>query len=260
MIYGYIFYCMALYYSNGNKNYMKAIKYYEMAIKNGYMKAIYYLGNFYSEINDYPNAIKYYNLAIKNGDINAMCNLGYYYGEINDYSNAMKYYELAIKNNNNDSTVMFNLGICCDKLKDHLNAIKYYKMTIKNEYNAIIKKVYYIAIRNLIKIYDVTKQYEDMLTFFHEIKYEEEKIYAMQKILNLQTHVNDNAKKILLNCEIYDEIYNYKLNIFKYTLIIPQNNIDKYNQECKLLLMIAKSKLTKIPKYIIFKIMSCLFV
>ena len=54
-----------------------------MAIKLGNSNAMYNLGTYYYSIEkNYPKAVEYYEMAVKLGNSNAMNNLGYYYDNI----------------------------------------------------------------------------------------------------------------------------------------------------------------------------------
>jgi hypothetical protein len=97
-------------------------------------KSLDVLGNYYDSL-QYPteetnnNIIRYYTLAIERGSVNAMFNLGHYYYECNNYKEMLKFYLMAIETGDIDT--MYDLAIYYQNIKDFDNMRKYYLMALE---------------------------------------------------------------------------------------------------------------------------------
>ena len=88
------------------------IKYYSLAIDRGSINAMFNLGHYYYECNDYDKMLKYYLMAIELGDIDTMYDLSIYYQSIKDFDNMRKYYLMALEETEkpNHAVIMVNNG------------------------------------------------------------------------------------------------------------------------------------------------------
>ena len=137
------------YYSIEKKNYPKAIEYYEMAVEKGDSKSMHNLGYHYHIEKNYPKAIEYYMMAIEYENNKAMNNLGnYYYNIEHNYPKAIEYYTMAIEKGND--MAMSNLGHYYQYIeKNYPKAIEYYTMAIeKGNTNAMVNLGYTYIIEN----------------------------------------------------------------------------------------------------------------
>ncbi len=81
-----------------NKDFNKAIQFYEKAIQSGDVRAMNNLGFIYNyEKKDIENAVKYYQMAEKKGDIDGMNNLGILYFENNQKEKSKEIFSKAYK-------------------------------------------------------------------------------------------------------------------------------------------------------------------
>ena|GEM_PF-3894354 len=98
------------------KNYKKAIQYFEQAIQAGNSDALVNIGIMYYKGDgvkrDYKKAMQYYELSAQAGNSNALVNIGIIYhngaGVKQDYEKAMQYYELSAQTGNINA--LNNLG------------------------------------------------------------------------------------------------------------------------------------------------------
>ena len=129
---------------DGKRDYVKAKKYYEMAIKYNDATAMNNLGMLYANgqvggKRDYVKAKELFEKAIKYNNADAMYNLALLYenGHIDgtrDYVKAEELYEMAIKYNN--ASAMFNLALLyanghIDGERDYVKAKELFEMAIK---------------------------------------------------------------------------------------------------------------------------------
>ncbi len=181
---------------HNQKEYEKAVKYYELAAKQGHEEAqnnlghCYYYGNGVSQ--DYKQAVYWYELSAKQGYARAQNNLGhcYYYGRgvSQDYKQAVYWYELSAKQGY--ASAQNILGICYYNgrgvSQDYKQAVYWYELSAKQGYK--------LAINTLMSLK----------------KYEKPKIYLENGISYInfgkypQTIVTD--KKLFKNLDIISKI------------------------------------------------------
>ena len=119
-----------------NKEYKKAVVWWQKAANQGYAKSQYNLGNCYSEGLGVPqsdvNAVKWYNKAAEQEHADAQNNLGYCYikglGVPQSDENAVKWYTKAAEKGL--ASAQYNLGICYEKgqgvTQSYEKAVKWY--------------------------------------------------------------------------------------------------------------------------------------
>jgi tetratricopeptide (TPR) repeat protein len=144
-----------------NKEYDEMIYYYELAIKQGHVKAMNNLGVYYNYLdnitqNDIDKMKYYYLLAINNNNVTSMYNLGLYYKTIKDFDNMLKYFLMAINNKCQRSKDSISKLIKdLDKPEDiyslYFALIKYKHNNIINEFIIQIEKnKEFFILRNVI--------------------------------------------------------------------------------------------------------------
>jgi len=109
------------------QSYQKALEYYQLAADQGFAYAQYNLGNMYyygyGVEQSYQKAIEYFQLAADQGFVKAQHNLGYMYqygyGVEKSYQKAVQYIQLAA--DQGDSDAQHNL----DSLKSSIEYIQY---------------------------------------------------------------------------------------------------------------------------------------
>lgn len=75
----------------------KIIKYYTLSIERGSVNAMFNLGHYFYECNEFDKMLKFYLMAIELGDIDTMYDLSIYYQNIKDFDNMRKYYLKALE-------------------------------------------------------------------------------------------------------------------------------------------------------------------
>lgn len=134
----------------------KIIKYYRLAIERGSVNAMFNLGHYYYECNDYIEMLKYYLMAIEIGDIDTMYDLAIYYQSIKDFDNMRKYYLMALEETEkpNHAVIMVN-----DGEKDfNLFVLKEELDKIENKPVYLIKKLQKISSIKEIMIFENKKR------------------------------------------------------------------------------------------------------
>lgn len=92
---------LALYYEGGNvENYSEAAKWYQKAVEQGDMSAMYTVGRCYEKAQNDAEAVRWYRKAAEQGIANAQWKLGhlYQYGSLGiseDKAEAIKWYRKA---------------------------------------------------------------------------------------------------------------------------------------------------------------------
>lgn len=102
---------------------------YLIGIEKGDADAMYNLGYYYKQMEDYNNMLKYFLMAVDKNHVEAMFQLGnyyYYYGK-ND-SLMIKYYSMA--GNKGHHIALFRLGEHYDSNLSKFNANTYYSMAV----------------------------------------------------------------------------------------------------------------------------------
>ena len=84
------------YFDDDMRDHRNAVKYYEMAVKQNSIQAMYNLGRIYLERDEPEKMKKYFLMAIHLNDIDSMFDLAIYYQDINDMDNMKKYYLMAL--------------------------------------------------------------------------------------------------------------------------------------------------------------------
>lgn len=134
----------------------KIIKYYTLAIERGSVNAMFNLGHYYYECNDYIGMLKYYLMAIDTGDIDTMYDLAIYYQNIKDFDNMRKYYVMALEEieKPNHAVIMIN-----DGEKDfNLFVLKEELDKIENKPYFLIKKLQKISCTKEMMIFENKKR------------------------------------------------------------------------------------------------------
>jgi len=118
-----------------NKDYNRAITYYQKAIKidPNFVEAYNNLGIVYEKIGDYEKAISYFKkvIEIDHQYIEAYTYIASIYIRLEDYQKALTYskkaYQMKPDNVNNNIAVYLALGTAYGGLRDYINAKKYYQ-------------------------------------------------------------------------------------------------------------------------------------
>jgi len=120
-------YLLAKYYESKDLNTSKKIKYYELAIRQNHLGAMFDLAHEYQRTGKNPQKmIKYYKKCIKNGMVNAMISLASYYEKKGNHDDMIFFYQLAIMKC--DIDLMNELDQ--DSMYDMIE--KYYIVAVKN--------------------------------------------------------------------------------------------------------------------------------
>ena len=138
------------YYYSANKKYHDAITHYFQLLEAGCSIVTKYLAQCYQDIGNQEEMIKYFLLSIT--DSHAMLLFGHYYQDIKDYDNAIKYYSLAAELN--CDTAPFYIAIIYEKIGDIDKMIEYCQKNITKKYCVGKLVKYYISINdetNMIK-------------------------------------------------------------------------------------------------------------
>ena len=188
------------------KQYKKVEEYYEKAIKNGDVSAMYNLAVLYQQENaNYQKAEKYYLKAIDKGDGMAMYNLALLYEkESKDYKKAEKYYLMAIEIGL--AVAANNLALLYEqKYQDYIKAEEYYLKAIE--------KGHIISMYNLALMYQ--KEYKD---------YKKAEEYYL-KAIEFRNHEAMNNLALLYHQEYKD----YKKAKEYYLMAIENGNSNAMN-------------------------------
>jgi TPR repeat protein len=141
------------------------IKYYLLAIERGSMNAMFNLGHYYYECNDYENMFNYYYMSVALGDIDTMFELAIYYQKIKDFDNMRKYYVMALEESENPKynvTVLINDG----KKDFDLFNLKEELDKIENKSTVLIRTLHEIGCIKEIMIFENKKK---LFESFHYI-------------------------------------------------------------------------------------------
>ena len=151
------------------KNYEKAIKYYEEAIVDGCREAIENIGDLYYQRDDIERAISYY---LRNADtLSCQVKLGNIYEDGENLEEAIIWYIKASENN--DIQANYKLGCMYEDMNDKQNAKKYFEIASeKSNINARI---------HLGRIYFEEENYEEAKKMF-ETPASEGNIYSQHMI------------------------------------------------------------------------------
>ena len=118
-----------------NKDYNKAIEYYQKAIQidPNFAEAYNNMGTTYIKVNNYQKAIVYFKKAvgIDSQHFEACIRLANAYIKLENYLEALTYAKKAYQIDSNHVTVYLTLGSAYGGLKDYINAKKYYQKAKK---------------------------------------------------------------------------------------------------------------------------------
>lgn len=184
---------LGIYYSIiDNQNGM--LSYFQKAAKKGYSPAMIALGDFYMKENDFANMEEMYNLADKHHNMWGKISLAEYYESIDKDELALEIYLNSIKKFPFYKTI-FKIGLLYSRNDDHDNAMKYYVKAEKycdgcatNNIGSLIWNNSYddVDITNAIKFYEKASKYGDPT--------------AMKNLSNLYKFYGDDEKsKTYLN-------------------------------------------------------------
>ena len=142
-----------------NKEYKKAVVWWQKAANQGYAKSQYNLGNCYSEglgvPQSYVNAVKWYTKAAEQGDASAQCNLGYCYevgqGVKQSYEKAVEWYSKAAEKGL--ASAQYILGNCYSEglgiSKSYEKAVEWYNKAAEQEHADAQNNLGYCYIKGL---------------------------------------------------------------------------------------------------------------
>ena len=197
-----------------NKKHKEAKEYFLDAIKlfkNA--KTYFYLGQIYTELNNYNKAINNFHESIKiNDSAEALCNLGnllYLKGDIKD---ATKYTNLAIKKNpvmdaayNNKGLIYLANGQINKAKSNFMQAIKINKNNFRAYYNLSSVSNYFQNKRNL----------KELLSLLKSSQNNKEKIYlffTLGKIFEKKEDFSESFKYFRLANSIKRKTFLYSIN------------------------------------------------
>jgi tetratricopeptide (TPR) repeat protein len=158
---------------------------YRIANKNN-LKSILWLANYYEKNNNKNKMLKFYRLAVKRKDVEAMFKLGTYYKEREDFGNMKKYYWKIIKGDG--KYIICNNKCVCSIMSlikaAFSNLLSYYFDEEKN-YN-MIKKLLFLGVisfnNQIPKLYHLINYYEKLCTVCNECNIKH--IYNENDIIN----------------------------------------------------------------------------
>lgn len=226
-----------------NKKHKKAKIFFLNAIKlSKNAKTYFYLGQIYTELNNYNQAINNFQESIKiNDSAEAFCNLGnllYLKGEIKD---AEKYTNLAIKKNPGMDIAYNNKGLIClangqiNKAKSNfIQAIKINKNNFRAYYNLSSVSNYFQNNKHLKELFNLLKSSQN----------NKEKIYlffTLGRIFEKKRDFNKSFKYFSLANSIKRKTFQYSINqdiklfknikrIFNTVRINKNNNYGFYDE------------------------------
>lgn len=122
--------------NSSQKNYVKALEYYSVAIKNetdaGFLSTINNnIANDYFDQKKYDTAISYFSNAIEHTHSNVDYHMrGRCFDELKDYSSAIRDYTNAIKQKSDDVDSYFLRGNAYGQIKDFANSVADYKKAL----------------------------------------------------------------------------------------------------------------------------------
>ena len=146
------------------KDFDKAAKQYELAIKIGFKDALNNLAVLYEiKLKNVEQAQKYYHKAIKNGDVDALNNLALLCQiSLKDIEQAQKYFYMAVKTGH--VAAMYNLAHLYEtELKDIEKARNYYQLAVDAGHTRAmysLAQLYEAELKNI----DHAKKYYQMAT------------------------------------------------------------------------------------------------
>lgn len=244
---------IGLYYDIQEKNYDKAIKYYEKSVEMGNIDSLRYLGYYYGEIiKNNEKMVEYYLSAVTKGDIISMRLLGDYYESVELDEKAIEYYTMA--SNMGCDTSTFNLCILFQRRKDYKKSIKHMRILVdkgydEHAYEHALECVYWeedesITIKYLLKCVDlgIINAMRHLGFIYKKNKNNEEaKKYLKMSINNNVGYIcaDADAMKALANIYLYEKKYNFAIKYFKMAEKIC--GINNFNENDKKNYIFAKN-------------------
>lgn len=119
------------------KEHEEAIKYYEMAIKNGLNISYYSLGLVYLSLNKFDKAIEIFKIGVEKNIIYCMFSLGVYYSVINNEEEMLKYFTMAVNFGDGRNTISRDAIIKLIKYYTKINNIEkinHYKNILREKF------------------------------------------------------------------------------------------------------------------------------
>lgn len=181
----------------------KILKYYKLAVKQGYHDAHYFLGIYYSRLNNYTCALEHYEkvLSVSTDVITrarTLNNLGCCYcGYKNDYGQGKRYYEMSAELGSGQASN--NLGLCYRDVENDLEKAVFY-------FNQGVERGVVEAMWNLGYFYEIYKKDTWQAIKYYLMALGRGSTYYLNNLLKLVKSTKCfDVKCDLLKCVILNE-------------------------------------------------------
>lgn len=213
----YALLCIGHHYTR-NKEYEKALAYFEKGVLSGSMYAISAKGDYHKAIGDYKTMIELYQSSIELGNIFPMINMGHYYLDLEDYDNALKYFLMVYDVQQDLGASCLGNLYCNEKFSGHNQekGLNYLQMASDSCVNVakVLLGMHYEAYDNNIN--KAIEMYEDACYYgnisapslLFKIYMDQNNEELMVEYANLSTQ-RGNYEPALSICNYYQQNGNY---------------------------------------------------
>ena len=151
----------ALYYELVKLDYKNAIKYYLLSVNKKNPLAMFYLGLYYEENKDYVQAIKYYEMGAELDHLESLEKLIKHYENVEKNKEKVIEYnhKILIAKNKDDKISLYNIAVNFEHIEKNIDhALIYYKIAAEQgDINSICR---------LANYYTNEKKYDNAVTYY----------------------------------------------------------------------------------------------